>query len=135
MEKNLQNHFKNVIIYDLLTKLNFKNIFEITKITKICLNIGFKNANIEKKKLINIILLIKLITNQKPIITKSKKNDIFLKMKKNSIVGCKITLRKIRIFNFLEKFLIFILSTISALEYFSTTAVCYNICIFCAILF
>ena len=109
MGKNLQNHYKNVIIYDLLTKLNFKNIFEITKITKICLNIGFKNANIEKKKLINIILLIKLITNQKPIITKSKKNDIFLKIKKNSIVGCKITLRKIRIFNFLEKFLIFIL--------------------------
>ena len=109
MGKNLQNHYKNVITYDLLTKLNFKNIFEITKITKICLNIGFKNANIEKKKLINIILLIKLITNQKPSITKSKKNDIFLKIKKNSIVGCKITLRKIRIFNFLEKIIFFIL--------------------------
>lgn len=51
MEKNLQNHYQNVTIYDLLTKLNFKNLFEITKITKICLNIGFKNANIEKKKI------------------------------------------------------------------------------------
>jgi len=49
MEKNLQNHYKNIIIYDLLTKINFQNIFEIPKITKICLNIGFKNANIEKK--------------------------------------------------------------------------------------
>nr|YP_010394774.1 ribosomal protein L5 [Phytophthora versiformis]DAZ89211.1 TPA_asm: ribosomal protein L5 [Phytophthora versiformis] len=113
MEKNLQNHYQNITIYDLLTKLNFTNIFEIPKIKKICLNIGFKNANIEKKKLINIILLLKLITNQKPIITKSKKNNIFLKIKKNSIIGCKITLRNKNIFNFLEKFLIFILPNIT----------------------
>lgn len=109
MEKNLQNHYKKITIYNLLTKLNFKNIFEIPKINKICLNIGFKEANIEKKKLINIILLLKLITNQKPLITKSKKNIIFLKIKKNSIIGCKITLRKKNIFIFLEKILIFIL--------------------------
>ncbi|KAK1928418.1 ribosomal protein L5 (mitochondrion) [Phytophthora citrophthora] len=117
MEKNLQNHYQNVTIYDLLTKLNFKNIFEIPKITKICLNIGFKDANIEKKKLINIILLLKLITNQKPIITKSKKNIIFLKIKKNSIIGCKITLRKKKIFNFLEKFLIFVLQNITKINF------------------
>ena len=109
MSKNLQNHYKNIIIYNLVTKLNLKNIFEIPKITKICLNIGFKDANINKKKLINIILLLKLITNQKPLITQSKKNNIFLKIKKNSIIGCKITLQKKNIFNFLEKILIFIL--------------------------
>lgn len=108
MSKNLQNHYKNITIYNLITKLNFKNIFEIPKITKICLNIGFQDANINKKKLINIILLLKLITNQKPLITKSKKNIIFLKIKKNSIIGCKITLQKKNIFNFLEKILIFI---------------------------
>ena len=109
MQKNLQNHYQNVIIYNLITKLNYKNIFEIPQINKICLNIGFKDANLEKKKLINIILLLKLITNQKPIITKSKKNNIFLKIKKNSIIGCKITLRKKNIFYFLEKILFFIL--------------------------
>lgn len=116
MEKNLQNHYKNITIYNLLTKLNFKNIFEIPKITKICLNIGFKDANIEKKRLINIILLLKLITNQKPLITKSKKNDIFLKIKKNSIIGCKITLRKKNIFFFLEKILIFILPNLKKIN-------------------
>ena len=51
MTPNLKNHYKNIISYDLLTKLNFQNLFEITKITKICLNIGFKNSNIEKKKI------------------------------------------------------------------------------------
>jgi len=117
MNKNLKNHYQNVIIYDLITKLHFKNIFEIPKITKICLNIGFKNANIEKKKLINIIILLKLITNQKPIVTKSKKNNIFLKIKKNSIIGCKVTLRKKNIYIFLEKLLIFILPNINKINF------------------
>ena len=117
MNENLKNHYQNVIIYDLITKLHFKNIFEIPKITKICLNIGFKNANIEKKKLINIILLLKLITNQKPIVTKSKKNNIFLKIKKNSIIGCKVTLRKKNIYIFLEKLLIFILPNTNEIKF------------------
>nr|YP_010394457.1 ribosomal protein L5 [Phytophthora pinifolia]DAZ88504.1 TPA_asm: ribosomal protein L5 [Phytophthora pinifolia] len=117
MEKNLQNHYQSIIKYDLLTKLNFQNIFEIPKITKICLNIGFKDANIEKKRLINIILLLKLIINQTPIITKSKKNNIFFKIKQNSIIGCKITLRKKNSFNFLENILIFILPNIAKVNF------------------
>jgi large subunit ribosomal protein L5 len=117
MNKNLKNHYQNVIIHDLITKFHFKNIFEIPKITKICLNIGFKNANIEKKKLINIIILLKLITNQKPIVTKSKKNNIFLKIKKNSIIGCKVTLRKKNIYIFLEKILIFIIPNINKINF------------------
>jgi len=69
MNNNIKNNYQNIISYDLLTKLHYKNIFQIPKITKICLNIGFKNANIEKKKLINILVLLKLITHQKPIAT------------------------------------------------------------------
>ena len=117
MEKILQNHYKTVTMYNLITKINFKNILEIPKITKICLNIGFKDSNIDKKKLINIILMLKLITNQKPKITKSKKNKIFLKIKKNSIIGCKITLRKKNIFIFLEKILFFILPNLKKLNF------------------
>lgn len=117
MNKNLKNHYENIIIYDLLTKVHYKNIFEIPKITKICLNIGFKNANIEKKKLINIIMFLKLITNQKLMITRSKKNNIFLKIKKNTIIGCKVTLRKNNIYIFLEKFLIFILPNMYKIKF------------------
>ena len=113
MNNNIKKHYKNIISYDLLTKLHYKNIFQIPKITKICLNIGFKKANIEKKKLINILVLLKLITNQKPIVTQSKKNNILLKIKKNSIIGCKVTLRKKNIFIFLEKLIIFIIPNIN----------------------
>ena len=117
MNKNLKNHYQNLVIYDLITKLNFKNIFEIPKINKICLNIGFKNSNIEKKKLTSIIVLLKLITNQQPIVTKSKKNNILLKIKKGSIIGCKITLRKNNLYFFLEKLLIFILPNINNIHF------------------
>ena len=113
MGKNLQKYYKTVSIYDLLTKLNFKNVFEIIKITKICLNVGFKDANIEKKNLINIILFLKLITNQKPLLTKSKKNNIFLKIKKNSIIGCKMTLRNKNVLDFLEKLIFFVLPNLN----------------------
>lgn len=117
MNKNLKNHYQNVIIYDLLSKLHYKNIFELPKLTKICLNIGFKNSNIEKKKLTNIIVLLKLITNQEPIVTKSKKNNIFFKIKKGSIIGCKVTLRKNNVNIFLEKLLFFILPNIKNIEF------------------
>jgi len=117
MYNNLKNHYQNITTYDLITKINFKNVYEIPKINKISLNIGFKNANIDKKKLINIIILLKLITNQKPIVTKSKKNNIFLKIKKNSIIGCKVTLRKKNINFFLEKIFIFILPNMHEIKY------------------
>ena len=102
MNQNLLNHYQNIIIYDLLTKTNYKNLYQIDKINKICLNIGFKNSNIEKKKLINIIVLLKLITNQEPTTTKSKKINVLLKIKKNSIVGCKINLLKKNIYLFIK---------------------------------
>jgi ribosomal protein L5 len=109
MNNNLKNHYKNLITYDLLTKLNYSNIFQIPKITKIVLNIGFKKANLEKKKLVFILVILKLLTNQEPLLTKSKKNHIFFKIKKNSIIGCKITLRNFFINIFLEKLIFFIL--------------------------
>ena len=59
--------------------------------------------------MIAIILLLKLITNQQILCTKSKKNNIHFKIKKGAIMGCKVTLQKQNIYFFLEKFIIFIL--------------------------
>jgi large subunit ribosomal protein L5 len=108
----IKNHYNHNINYDLITKLNLNNIFKIPKINKIVLNIGLKNSNVEKKKMISIILLLKLIMNQQVLNTKSKKNNIIFKIKKGDIMGCKITLRKKNIYIFLEKLIIFILPNI-----------------------
>ena len=84
MKQNLQNHYQNIIMQDLLTKLNFKNIFEIPKITKICLNLGFKNANIEKKKFDNWLQI--NITKKKYFYFFRKTSNIyFTKYKSNKI--------------------------------------------------
>ena len=47
---NFKNHYNNIITYDLLTKLNLNNIFQLPEIEKITLNIGLKDSNTEKKK-------------------------------------------------------------------------------------
>lgn len=109
MKNNISNYYQNIISYDLLTKNHFQNVFQLPKIHQISLNIGFKNANIEKNKLVNILVFLKLLSNQKPIETKSRKNNIFFKIKKNSIIGCKITLKGKNAYSLIEQFILFIL--------------------------
>ncbi len=106
---NFNYYYNQIILYDLITKFNFHNIHNLPKITKISLNIGLKDSIFNKKKLIYALTVLKLISNQKPILTKSKKNQLILKIKKGSVVGCKVTLRKKYIYLFLEKFFFFIL--------------------------
>ena len=108
----IHEHSNHIINYDLLQKLNLKNIFKIPVLESIILNIGLKNSNMEKKKMIAILLLLRLITNQQILTTKSKKNNIIFKIKKGDIMGCKVTLRNKNIFVFLEKLIIFILPNI-----------------------
>lgn len=100
-----KEHYFNIILYDLITKFNYKNIFEIPKINKINLNIGMKHFNSNVKKISSILLLLELITGQNSIYTLSKKNKLVLKIKKGDIIGCKLTLRGIYIYFFLEKLL------------------------------
>lgn len=115
---NLKNYSNSLIIYDLISKLNINNIYTIPKITKIDLNIDFSKKNsIEKKRIILIILFFNLLTNQQPFLTKKSKNNIFLKVKKNSIIGCKITLRKEFINFFLEKIIFYILPTLKQITF------------------
>lgn len=106
MTTSINYYYKNIIIYDLIQKLNLKNIFQIPRITKINLNITCKQQNIKKNKLIYILFFLNILTNKKPCLTKPK---LTLKIKQNKITGCKITLRKQSIFLFLEKLIFFIL--------------------------
>lgn len=106
----LKNYYEQIILYNFLLKNKVKNIFQIIKIEKINLNIGCKDNFMEKTNLINIFLFLKLITNQKSLITKAKKNNLFLKIKKNNITGCKVILRKKNAYFFLEKIILFILN-------------------------
>ena len=89
-----------------LTKFNIINNLSQKNFNKIKLNFGFKNIKFEKKKMILFFMVLELITNQKCVLTSSRKNLIFLKIKKGSITGCKVTLRNNNLYNFLDNLLL-----------------------------
>ena len=89
-----------------LTKFNIINNLSEKNLKKITLNFGFKDIKFEKKKMILFFLVLELITNQKCVLTNSKKNLIFLRIKKGSVTGCKVTLRKQNLNDFLDNLLL-----------------------------
>jgi large subunit ribosomal protein L5 len=91
---------------DFLTKFNINNNLLQKKINKIVLNFGFKNIKFEKKKMILFFMILELITNQKCVLTSSKKNLIFFRIKKGSIVGCKVTIRNLSLYDFLDNLIL-----------------------------
>jgi large subunit ribosomal protein L5 len=87
---------------DFLTKFNIINNLSQKSFNKISLNFGFKNIKFEKKKMILFFMVLELITNQKCVLTSSQKNLVYLRIKKGSITGCKITLRSTNLYNFID---------------------------------
>lgn len=105
MTTRLETHFNKIILYDLILQNSYSNFFKIPRINSINLNFGLKDFLIDSKKILNILIYMELLINQKPVITKSKKNILTLKIKKGNIVGCKLTLRKKFIYFFRKIYL------------------------------
>jgi len=95
--------YNNFIKTELGLILNCKNIMEIPKLEKINLHIGFKDIATDKRKLVTGFLALELISGQKPILTKSSKAVSVLKIQKDTVIGCKVTLRKNMMYQFLDK--------------------------------
>lgn len=102
---NFLNHYKkNVIVYDLINKFNYKTIKNIPIIDKMILNFGFKN--IDSKSLYTSFLALELITGKKGVFTQAKTSNILLKIRKGNPVGCKVVLKKRLMYLFLNKLII-----------------------------
>lgn len=109
----LQNNYKNIISYDLITKFNYKNSFELPDIQDISINLSSISLANEKKKIISLLLAIELITGQKGKIITSKKNKIHLKIKEGMVVGCKVTLNKKNSYLFLDTLITMVLPNLN----------------------
>lgn len=99
--KFLKYFYLNKLRYNISNKFLYSNIKKLPKIKKIILNFGCKTTEI--KKLAASLLALKLIAHKKGKLTKTSQSNILLKIRKGSPTGCKITLRKSMIFNFLTK--------------------------------
>ncbi len=104
---NLFILYKDVVTKNLIDKFNYKSIMQVPRLVKIVLSVSLNSFNLEKKRLLDVSRNLKLITSQQPIITKSKKSIANFKIRQGFPIGCKVTLRKKNMWNFLDK-LIFI---------------------------
>lgn len=97
---NFVKYFYNTILkYDLLNKFTYKKTKNLPKLKKIILNFGCKNTKL--KNLAASFLALELISYKKSSLTKTKKPNLFLKLRKGSPVGCKVILRNQKMFDFL----------------------------------
>lgn len=103
----LSDKYMNSIRPQLKDKFGLKNIFEVPKLEKIVVNIGVGEAVSDSKIINNAINDLTQITGQKPVVTKAKKSIAGFKLRKGLNIGCKVTLRKKRMYEFLDR-LIFI---------------------------
>ncbi len=100
----LKLYYEKIIKYDLINKFLYNNVKELPRIKKIVLNFGCKNF--ELKNLAPSLLALELITNKKIRVTKAKKANILLKIRKGHPVGCSVLLRNNNVYKFLDKLLI-----------------------------
>ncbi|MCA0434456.1 MAG: 50S ribosomal protein L5 [Proteobacteria bacterium] len=99
----LRKHYDEVIRPGLIEKFGYKNIMEVPKITKIVLNMGVGEAT-QDSKLVNVAASeLEKIAGQKPVLTRSRKAIAQFKIRENLAIGAKVTLRKVRMYEFLDR--------------------------------
>ncbi|WP_343192535.1 50S ribosomal protein L5 [Buchnera aphidicola (Taiwanaphis decaspermi)] len=99
----LYKYFKSTVIKKMMIKRKYTSVMQVPKIIKITINIGLGVGALDKKKLEKANNDLSLISGQKPLITKSRKSIAGFKIRKNYPIGCKVTLRKKRQWDFLDK--------------------------------
>ena len=103
MAKNLRQEFKTKIMKDLMGKLDYKNLLEVPALDKIVVNMGMGEAMSDSKYLDGGLNDMKTITGQKPLITRAKKSIATYKIREGGPVGCMVTLRGQRMYDFFSK--------------------------------
>jgi large subunit ribosomal protein L5 len=101
----LQAHYKEKIVPELVKKFGYKSVMEVPRITKITLNMGVAEAAADKKVMEAAAGDLTKIAGQKPVVTKSRKAIAGFKIRAGMPIGCMVTLRGQRMFEFLDRFI------------------------------
>ena len=99
----LQTYFREKVIPDLMKQFGYKTVMQVPRFSKITLNMGVGETTADKKILDNAVGDMAKIAGQKPVITKAKKSIATFKVRKDYPVGCMVTLRGKRMFEFLDR--------------------------------
>ena len=98
--------YKNTVIKKLQEEFNYQNVMEIPKISKVCINMGVCEAVKDSKIINNAVSDLTMISGQKPVICKAKKANAAFKTRVEMPIGCKVTLRGKRMYEFLERLIL-----------------------------
>src|SRR5512135_499108 len=99
----LYDYYKDKVAPQLMKQFGYKSVMEVPRIEKITLNMGVGEAVADKKVMEHAVGDMQKIAGQKPVVTKSKKSIAGFKIRENYPVGCKVTLRKARMYEFLDR--------------------------------
>jgi large subunit ribosomal protein L5 len=99
----LKEHYKANVVSELKEKLNLESVMAVPKVMKVTLNMGVGEAMNDKKILERAVEDMTLIAGQKPLVTKARKSVANFKIRDGMPIGCKVTLRGDRMYDFLQR--------------------------------
>ena len=99
----LENKYKNELVPALVKKFNYKSVMQAPKLNNIVINMGVGDATGNAKLLEDAVRELTLIAGQKPVITKAKKSEASFKLREGQEIGCKVTLRGVKMYDFFDK--------------------------------
>lgn len=100
----LQNFYREKVVADLTKQFGYKSVMEVPRITKITLNMGVGEAVADKKVMDSAVADLAKIAGQKPVVTKARKAIAGFKIREGQPIGCMVTLRGVRMYEFLDRF-------------------------------
>ncbi len=99
----LLEYYRSTIANQLINQFDYKSVMEVPRITKITLNIGLGVATTDKKLIEYALSDLKIICGQQPVITRAKKSIATFKVREGYPIGCMVTLRHVRMYEFLDR--------------------------------
>jgi large subunit ribosomal protein L5 len=99
----LATHYKDKVVPDLMAKFGYKTIMQVPRLKKITLNMGVGETTNDKKMLDNAVADMARIAGQKPVVTKARKSIANFKLRAGFPIGCMVTLRGARMYEFLDR--------------------------------
>src|SRR6476646_10140532 len=122
----LQEFYRDKVVPDLIKKFGYTSTMEAPRITKITLNMGVSEAVSDKKVMDHAVSDLSKIAGQKPVVTKSKKAIAGFKIRDGVPIGCMVTLRGVRMYEFLDRFVTIALPRVRSTAAATTTSASRN---------
>ena len=99
----LENYYRDTLVPSMMEKFGYQSVMQVPRITKITLNMGVGEALVNKNAMESAVGDLSAISGQKPIVTKARKSVANFKVREGWSIGCKVTLRRERMYEFLDR--------------------------------